>query len=179
MAKNNLTSEQKEIIKQLTDEFTKLNNTTPISTGLIDVNEIMETSRLEKEFGNECTLANKTFSKLKCDAMLKDMETIRGDLALLNLGIKRSYEGAESIEIFPTHKPYEQIDHYYKFRIDYKDSHHYERQLGSIKRNVQCKYCIRFEKNSIFSISRETFVEMIQCNEFKEKLKWLYEATLK
>ena len=179
MAKSNLTQTQKDILKRLTDEFTQLNEVAPEPQGLIDVAGIMEQTRLEKQFNHECDMANKAFTKLKCDVMLKDMETIRGDLAKLNLGIKRSYEGAESIEIFPTHKPYEQIDHYYKFRIDYKDSHHYERQLGSIKRNVQCKYCIRFEKNSIFSISRETFVEMIQCNEFKEKLKWLYEATLK
>lgn len=179
MAKTNLTQTQKDILKKLTDEFTQLNAVAPEPQGLIDVAGIMEQTRLEKQFNHECDMANKAFTKLKCDVMLKDMETIRGDLAKLNLGIKRSYEGAESIEIYPTHKPYEQIDHYYKFRIDYKDSHHYERQLGSIKRNVQCRYCIRFEKNSIFGISRETFVEMIQCDEFKEKLKLLYEATLK
>ena len=179
MAKSNLTDTQKNIIKRLTDEFTQLNAVAPEPQGLIDVAGIMEQSRLEKEFNHECNMANKAFTKLKCDAMLKDMETIRGDLAKLNLGIKRSYEGAQSIEIFPTHKPYAEVEHYYKFRIEYKDSHHYERQLGSIKRNVQCKYCISFVKNSIFNISRETFVEIIQSNEFKEKLKWLYEATLK
>jgi hypothetical protein len=179
MAKTNLTDTQKAIIKKLTDEFVQLNAVAPEPQGLIDVAGIMEQTRLEKQFNHECEIANKTFTKLKCDAMLKDMETIRGDLAKLNLGIKRSYEGAESLEIFPTHKPYEQIDHYHKFRLEYKDSHHYERKLGGITRYVQCRYCIRFEKNSIFSISRETFVEMIQCNDFKEKLKYLYEATLK
>lgn len=179
MAKSNLTDTQKNIIKRLTDEFTQLNAVAPEPQGLIDVAGIMEQSRLEKQFNHECDMANKAFTKLKCDAMLKDMETIRGDLAKLNLGIKRSYEGAESIEIYPTHKPYAEVEHYYKFRIEYKDSHHYERQLGSIKRRVDCKYCISFEKNSIFRISRETFVEMIQSNDFKEKLKWLYEATLK
>jgi hypothetical protein len=178
MAKN-LTSTQKDIIKRLTDEFTQLNAVTPEPLGLIDVAGIMEKSRLEKQFNHECDQANKTFTKLKCDAMLKDMETIRGDLAKLNLGIKRSYENAESFEIYPTHKPYEQLEYYHKFRIEYRDSHHYERQFNGIKRNVSCKYCVRFEKNSIFYISRETFVEMIQCNDFKEKLKYLYEATLK
>lgn len=179
MAKTNLTQTQKDILKKLTDEFTQLNAVAPEPQGLIDVAGIMEQTRLEKQFNHECDMANKTFTKLKCDVMLKDMETIRGDLAKLNLGVKRSYEGAESFEIFPTHKPYEQVEHYYKFRVEYKDSHHYERQLGKIKRNVQCKYCIRFEKNSIFNISRETFVELIQSDDFKEKLKWLYEATLK
>jgi hypothetical protein len=179
MAKTNLTDTQKSIIKKLTDEFVQLNAVAPEPKGLIDVAGIMEQTRIEKQFYHECDMANKTFTKLKCDAMLKDMETIRGDLAKLNLGIKRSYEGAESLEIFPTHKPYEQIESYNRFRIDYQDSHHYERQLGSIKQRVQCRYCISFEKNSIFRISRETFKEFIQCNEFHEKLKWLYEATLK
>lgn len=179
MAKSNLTDTQKNIIKRLTDEFTQLNEVAPEPQGLIDVAGIMEQSRLEKQFNHECDMANKAFTKLKCDAMLKDMETIRGDLAKLNLGIKRSYEGAQSIEIYPTHKPYEQIEHYYKFRIEYKDSHHYERQFYGIKRRIDCKYCISFDKNSIFRISRETFKEFIQCNDFKEKLKWLYEATLK
>ena len=179
MAKTNLTETQKDILKRLTDEFTQLNAVAPEPQGLIDVAGIMEVSRLEKQFNHECDMANKAFTKLKCDAMLKDMETIRGDLAKLNLGIKRSYEGAESIEIYPTHKPYAQIEHYHKFRIDYKDSHHYEKQFNGIKRRIDCKYCIRFEKNSIFNISRETFMELIQSNDFKEKLKWLYEATLK
>ena len=179
MAKTNLTQTQKDILKKLTDEFVQLNAVAPEPHGLIDVGAIMEKSRLEKQFNHECDMANKTFTKLKCDVMLKDMETIRGDLAKLNLGIKRSYNGAESIEIYPTHKPYEEVEHCYKFRIEYKDSHHYERQFGSIKRRIDSRYCIRFEKNSIFSISRETFVEMIQCDDFKEKLKYLYEVTLK
>ena len=179
MAKSNLTETQKAILKKLTDEFTQLNAVVPEPQGLIDVGAIKEQSRLEKQFNHECDMANKAFTNLKIDAMLKDMETIRGDLAKLNLGIKRSYQGAESIEIFPTHKPYEQIEHYYKFRIDYKDSHHYEKQFGSIKRRVDCKYCISFSKDSIFNINRETFGELIQSNEFKEKLKWLYEASLK
>jgi hypothetical protein len=179
MAKTNLTDTQKAILKKLTDEFTQLNAVAPEPQGLIDVAGIMEQSRLEKQFNHECDMANKTFTKLKCDAMLKDMETIRGDLAKLNLGIQRSYNGAESFEIYPTHKPYEQIEYYHKFRIEYRNSHHYERQFGSIERNVSCKYCVRFEKNSIFHISRETFGELIATEDFKEKLKGLYEVTLK
>lgn len=179
MAKNNLTLEQKEIIKQLTDEFTKLNNTTPISTGLIDVNEIMETSRLEKEFENECTLANKTFSKLKCDAMLKDMESIRGDLALLNLGVQRSYEGSHSFEIYPTHKPYDKIEHYHMVRIEYKDSHHYERTLNKLKRNISCQYRISMSISQVSNVVSPTFAEFIKTQSFKEKLKYLYELTIK
>ena len=179
MAKTNLTDTQKAILKKLTDEFTQLNAVAPEPQGLIDVAGIMEQSRIEKQFNHECDMANKAFTKLKCDAMLKDMETIRGDLAKLNLGIKRSYEGAESFEIFPTHKPIEQIEYYNKFRVNYKDSHHYERQLNGIKRRIDCRYCISFEKNSIFSITAQTFGELISTNEFKEKLKGLYEVTLK
>lgn len=178
MAKANLTPTQKAIIKALTDEFTQLNEVQPEPQGLIDVSGIMEQARLEKEFNHECEIANKTFTKLKCDAMLKDMESIRGDLAKLNLGIRRSYEGAESFEIFPTHKPIEQIEYNNKFRIEYRDSHHYERKLGGITRYIQCRYCIRFEKNSIFHISRETFGELIATEDFKEKLKYLYEQTI-
>lgn len=179
MAKTSLTQGQKEIIKRLTDEFTQLNEVAPEPQGLIDVAGIMEQSRLEKQFMNECDMADKTFKKLKCDAMLKDMESIRGDLAKLNLGIQRSYEGAESFEIFPTNKPFDKIEHYYKFRIEYKASHHYERQFGKLKRNVNCRYCVRFENNQIFHTSKETFAELIQTENFKEKLKYLYEASLK
>lgn len=179
MAKANLTSTQKDIIKRLTDEFIQLNSVAPEPQGLIDVAGIMEQTRLEKQFNHEVDVANKTFTKLKNDAMLKDMETIRGDLAKLNLGIKRSYEGASSFEIYPTHKPYEQIEHYYKFRVEYKASHHYERQLGNIKRNVDCKYCVLFAQNSLFNTSRETFGELIATKEFKDKLKSLYEQTIK
>ena len=177
MAKSNLTDTQKDILKKLTDEFTQLNAVAPEPQGLIDVAGIMEQSRLEKQFNHECDMANKAFTKLKCDVMLKDMETIRGDLAKLNLGVVRSYNGAESFEIYSTHKPYAQLDYYHKFRVEYKDSHHFERQLNGIKRRVSCKFCISFEKNSIFRISRDTFIELIQSNEFKEKLKWLYEQT--
>ena len=107
MSTNNLSLEQKAIIKKLTDEFAKLNNTISIPTGLIDVNEIMESSRLEKEFRNECRMANNAYTKLKIDAMLKDMETIKSDLAILNLAVRRTYENSESFEIYPTHKPYD------------------------------------------------------------------------
>ena len=75
--------------------------------------------------------------------------------------------------------PYEQVKHYDKFRIEYTTSHHYERKLGSIKRNVDAQYCVRFQLNSIFYASRETFVELIATNEFKDRLKRLYEATLR
>ena len=179
MAKTSLTQGQKEIIKRLTDEFTQLNAVAPEPQGLIDVAGIMEQSRLEKQFINECDMADKTFHKLKCDTMLKDMETIRGDLAKLNLGIQRSYEGADSFEIFPTHKPFKEIDYYYKLRIEYKASHHYERQYGKLKRKVNSRYCVRFQNNQIFHTSKDTFAELIQTENFKDKLKYLYEATIK
>jgi hypothetical protein len=178
MAKSNLTQTQKDIIKKLTDEFTKINAVAPEPKGLIDVGAIIEEARLEKQFEHECKQANQAFTKLCHNAMLNDMETIRGDLAKLNLGIKRSYEGASSFEIYPTHKPYEQLEHYHKFTVEYRASHHYERKHGKITRQINCKYCVRFEQNSLFHTSRETFGELIATNEFKEKLKWLYEKTV-
>jgi len=179
MSKNNLTLEQKSIIKRLSDEFEKLNVSIPVSMGLIDISGIKEDARLEKEFNNECTLANSTFNRLKCDAMLKDMESIKGDLALLNLGVKRSYHNSDSFEIYPTHKPYDEVEHYYKIRIEYKDSHFYERKYKSIERNVQCRYCVSMDFNQISSVRKDTFAEFIQHPIVKDKLKYLYEQTIK
>ncbi len=178
MAKSNLTDTQKNIIKRLTDEFTQLNAVAPEPQGLIDVAGIMEQSRLEKEFNHECNIANKAFTKLKCDAMLKDMETIRGDLAKLNLDVKRSYEGAESFEIFPTHKPYNKLSGNEKLIMEYRDSHHYPRKLGHLQINVSCQYSVRFQISSLFYTTRDTFIELIQTDSFKKELKYLYERSL-
>lgn len=178
MAKNTLTDEQKAIIKRLTDEFTKLNEPAPTSMGLIDVSGIMEDSRLEKEFNNECELANKTFGKLKCDAMLKDMESIRGDLKKLGLDAKRSYEGAHSFEIYPTHKPFNDLDYYQKVRIEYKDSHHYERKHKSLIRRVTAQYCVGTQHSQVTNVTSPTFSEFIKTQTFKDKLKYLYEQTI-
>lgn len=179
MSKNNLSLEQVAIIKKLTDEFAKLNNTISIPTGLIDVNEIMETSRLEKEFRNECKMANNAYTKLKIDAMLKDMETIKGDLAILNLAVKRSYEGSESFEIYPTHKPYDQLEYYYKLRVNYKDTHHYEKTFKGISIRIDCKFGLTIELNQITNTKPLPFDEFIKSSSFRDRLKTLYEQTIK
>jgi len=179
MAKNNLTAEQKTIIKRLTDEFTKLNEPAPISMGLIDVGSIIEDARIEKEFENECDLANKAFANLKITQMIKDMESIKGDLKLLNLAVKRSYEGSHSFEIYPTHKPIEQLEHYNKLRLDYKNTHNYEKKCNKLTRHIDCQYGVRMDVSQISHTNPIPFNEFIKNCWFKDKLKYLYEQTIK
>jgi len=179
MSTNKLSLEQVAIIKQLTDEFAKLNNTISIPTGLIDVNEIMDSSRLEKEFRDECNMANNAYKKLKIDAMLKDMETIKGDLAILNLAVRRTYNNSESFEIYPTHKPYDQLKYYHKLRVEYKDTHHYEKTFKGITIRIDCKYGVTIEINQITKTKPLPFDEFIQSSSFRDKLKTLYEETIK
>ncbi len=176
MVKSNLTESQTNIIKQLTNEFNKINTAIPESNHLIDVNEIIENSRLEQEFLKEIELANKTFNKLKIDAMLNDMESIRGDLAKLNIGIQQSYVGANSFTIFPTHKPFQNIESYYKIRITYKNTHHLIRKYKDIERHIDCQYKICFDGS--FTQYSKTFNEFIKTESFKDTLKTLYEQTL-
>lgn len=173
MSKNNLSSEQKEIIKRLTDEFTKINNSIPVSMGLIDVNEIIESTRLKQEFFNECRMANDTFTKLKNNAMLKDMESIRGDLAKLNLDVKRSYANSESFEILSNEKSG------IKMRIEYKNSHYYDKNHGEITNRIQCQYVVGMQMGHFSFASCKTFNEFIKTDCFKNELKRLYEWSLK
>ena len=105
-----LTQNQKSIIKALTDEFEKINAVQSEPMGLIDVGGIIEEARLEKEFENECNMANEAFKKLKINEMLKDMESIRSDLKRLNLDVKQVNVGWCSFEIFPTHKEYKLLE---------------------------------------------------------------------
>ena len=179
MAKNTLTLEQKAIIKRLTDEFTKLNEPAPTSMGLIDVSGIMEDARIEKEFMHECDLANRTFSNLKCNQMFKDMESIKGDLAMLNLAVKRSYECSHSFEIYPTHKPIEELEYYHKLRVEYKNTHHYEKKCNKLTRHIDCQYGVSMQVSQITSIDPIPFNEFIQSKWFKDNLKYLYEQTIK
>lgn len=179
MAKSNLTDEQKSIIKRLTDEFEKINYEKPSPMGLIDVNEIIENTRLEKQFNNECELANKAFSKFKRDEMAKDMESIKGDLEKLNLGARILGQFSESFIIFPTHKPYDNLDYYQKVTIEYKDSHHYTRTYKGIQRNISTKYSVGTNHSQICYASAQTFAEFIKSDVFKEKLTYLYKQTLK
>ena len=179
MSKANLTTTQKAIIKSLSDEFSKLNTPIQISSGLIDVDDIMENVRIEKDFENECDLANKTFSKLKIAQMLKDMESIKSDLAILNLAVKRSYEGSHSFDIYPTHKPFDQLEHYYMFKVEYKNTHYHEKKCNKITRHIDCQYGVRMDVSQISHSNPIPFNEFIKSSYFKDRLKFLYEQTIK
>lgn len=177
--KNNLTESQRNIIQLMTEEFSKLNSTGVESQGLIDIAGIIEQSNLETQFIKECQAITNAFEKLKTDTMLRDMESIRGDLAKLNLGIKRTYENSDSIEIYPAHKPYGELGYSDKLRLEYITSQYTSRSLGSVSRSIPSKYIIRFRENSIFYVQAYTFAELIATEKFKEELKYLYRQTLK
>lgn len=174
-----LTESQKNIIQLMTEEFSKLNSTEVESQGLIDISGIIEESNLETQFIKECGAITKAFEGLKIDTMLRDMENIRGDLAKLNLGIRRTYENSDSIEIYPTHKPYGELGYSDKLRLEYITSNYTSRSLGNVSRSIPSKHIIRFRENSISYIQTYTLTELISTKKFKEELKYLYQQTLK
>lgn len=177
--KNNLTESQKNIIKLMTEEFSKLNSTKVESQGLIDISGIIEQSNLETQFIKECQAITKAFEKLKIDTMLRDMESIRGDLAKLNLSIRRTYENSDSIEIYPTNKPSHELVPSDKLRLEYITSNYTSRSLGSVSQSIPSKYIIRFRENSISYVQAYTLAELISTKKFNEELKYLYKQTLK
>lgn len=172
-----LTESQKNIIQLMTEEFSKLNSIEVKSQGLIDIAGIIEESNLETQFINECVAITKAFEKLKIDTMLRDMESIRGDLAKLNLGIRRTYENSDSIEIYPTNKPSHELVPSDKLRLEYITSEYTSRSLGSVSRSVPSKYIIRFRENSVFYVQGNTLAGLIATEKFKEQLKYLYKQT--
>jgi hypothetical protein len=172
-----LTESQKNIIQLMTEEFSKLNSTEVESQGLIDIAGIIEQSSLETQFIKECIAITKAFEKLKIDTMLRDMESIRGDLKKLNLGIKRTYENSDSIVIYPTHKPYHELVPSDKLRLEYITSYYTNRSLGNVSRSIPSKYIVRFLENSTFYVHRNTLAGLIATEKFKEQLKYLYKQT--
>ena len=172
-----LTESQKNIIQLMTEDFSKLNSTGVESQGLIDIAGIIEESNLETQFIKECIAITKAFENLKIDTMLGDMESIRGDLAKLNLGIKRTYENSDSIEIYPTHKPYHELVPSDKLKLEYITSHYTNRDLGNVSRSIPSKYIVRFRDYNVFYVQEYTLAEIIATKKFKEQLKYLYKQT--
>jgi hypothetical protein len=164
-----LTETQSAIIQSLKQEFLKSNQCEAPSSGLFNVQEIINKSTEEKRWKENIIAARLAHTKMVKEKVEEDIKLIQDELKQLN--IEMTNNGACSIDFHVAGR-------HGGFYVRYFTSEYTMYDFNSLRESVDSKFKLKLKIDSYRDQTFETFEDMIKSNIFKQEIQRLYEQSL-
>jgi hypothetical protein len=172
-----LTTEQKNVINEITSAFKLLNASANSTGGIIGISEIVDTEKKRLNRNIEINLIQKTYDDLRTEQVMQDIEKIRPEIEALGLKVQKYYDAA--IKIFDESSDswnWTIINYKYQWKNVYRNE--YESYDSSKDINVYHTFALILNEEDKYGgyNSFDTIEEFVKYEKFRDRLSSLYRS---